>query len=142
MTGALILLLAIGTIFGVTRSGDAKPILQLGKKTEQAAQAYNEDVRIYSGLERLRIPLSNQSTLILSIAFPYYHNDTAFTEELAAKTDDLKIIASTYFSSLPAVNIDQIDEEKAKSEILSLYNNALRLGRIEALYFSDMMLLD
>ncbi|MCL2271665.1 MAG: hypothetical protein FWC19_02530 [Treponema sp.] len=144
ITGALILLLVIGTIFGIARSDDAKPLLQLGKTSDtgQTVQAYNEDIRVFSGLGRLRIPLSNQSTLILSIAFPYYHNDTAFTEELAAKTDDLKSIASNYFSSLPAVRVNQIDEEKAKSEILLLYNNALRLGNIEALYFSDMMILD
>jgi flagellar basal body-associated protein FliL len=143
VAGALIGLLVIGTIFGIARSDDAKPIMQLGKQTGAgSAQTYNEDIRVFSGLGRLRIPLSNSSTLVLSIAFPYRHNDIAFTEELAVKIDEFKAIAMDYFSSLPADRVNKIDEEAAKAEILRRYNEILRLGRIETLYFSDMMVLE
>ena len=143
LAGALIGLLLIGTIFGIARSGDAKPILHLGKQTGAgSAQTYNDDIRVFSGLGRLRIPLSNSSTLVLSIAFPYRHNDTAFTEELAVKIGEFKEIALDYFSSLPADRAAKIDEEAAKTEILRRYNEILRLGRIENLYFSDMMVLE
>jgi flagellar basal body-associated protein FliL len=143
LAGALIGLLTIGTIFGIVRSDDAKPILHLGKQTGTGAtQTYNEDIRVFSGLGRLRIPLSNSSTLILSIAFPYHHNDVAFTEELAVKINEFKVIAADYFSSLPVDRAIKIDEETAKTEILKHYNEILRLGRIETLYFSDMMVLE
>jgi len=143
IAGALICTLVIGTIFGAVRPPNAKPILRLGKPAEKAVQPpLTDDIRVYSGLGRLRIPLSNSSVLILSIAFPYLHSDTAFTEELAAKNGDFKTIAADYFSSLEADKIIQIDEDAAKTEILKRYNDNLRLGSIETLYFSDMMILD
>jgi flagellar basal body-associated protein FliL len=142
LAGALIGLLVIGTIFGIARSDDAKPIVHLGKQTGTGtSQTYNDDIRVFSGLGRLRIPLFNSSTLVLSIAFPYHHNDIAFTEELAVKINEFKAIATDYFSSFPPDIASQIDEETAKTEIIRRYNEILRLGRIEALYFSDMMVL-
>jgi len=143
IAGALIFILITGTIFGAVRSPDARPILRLGKPVEnRIEQPLTDDIRVYSGLGRLRIPLSNSSVLILSIAFPYLHSDTAFTEELASKNGDFKTIAIDYFSSLEADKIIQIDEDAAKTEILKRYNENLRLGSIETLYFSDMMILD
>jgi len=144
LAGALIALLLIGTIFALVRSPVAGPILKLGKaETVTATQiAENDDIRVFSGLGRLRIPLTSSSILILSIAFPYLADDIAFTEELSAKIGDFRRIATDYFSSLPADKTIQIDEETAKTEILSLYNANLRLGHIETLYFSDMMIID
>jgi len=142
LAGALIFLLLTGTIFGLVRSRDAGPLLRFGNSARTAQIAGNEDIRVFSGLGRLRIPLVNSSTLLLSIAFPYAANDIAFTEELAVKINDLRTIAAEYFSALPEEAIVQIDEETAKQEILRRYNNNLRLGRINALYFSDMMVID
>ncbi|MDR2596697.1 MAG: flagellar basal body protein FliL [Treponema sp.] len=144
LAGAMVVLLLTGTVFALVRSPAAGPILKLGKPqaVTTARTTENDDIRVFSGLGRLRIPLANSSTLILSIAFPYLANDIQFTEELAAKIDDFRIIAADYFSSLPAEKTIKIDEETAKTEILSLYNANLRLGRIETLYFSDMMIID
>jgi flagellar basal body-associated protein FliL len=152
IAAAMIVLLIIGTIYGIARSSD-EPVIRFGRTTgaEQAARMPSgtngamqgiADIRVFSGLGRLRIPLSNSSIMILSVAFPYYANDLAFTEELAAKIDEFRSIASDYFSSLPAEKLADIDEEAAKNEILRQYNAILRLGRIEALYFSDMIILD
>jgi len=144
VAGALVAVLLIGTIFALFRPKDAGPLFRLGAgRTEQSRVTAdgNGDIRVFSGLGRLRVPLANSSTLILAIAFPYSASDTAFTEELAAKIGDLRAIASGYFSSLPEETI-QIDEEAAKQEILKRFNAALRLGRIEALYFSDLMVID
>ena len=79
--------------------------------------------------------------MILSIAFPYSANDFAFTEELAVKINEFRAIASGYFSSLSAENLNQINEEAAKQEILRRFNASLRLGRITDLYFSEMMVI-
>jgi flagellar basal body-associated protein FliL len=147
IAAAIILLLITGTIFGLARSSK-EPVLRLGRDRQaQTVRVQNEDqlnmadTRVFSGLGRLRIPLSNSSILILSIAFPYSASDVAFTEELASKINDLRGIASDYFSSLPAEKLTFINEEEAKTEILKRYNENLRLGRIEALYFNDMITL-
>jgi flagellar basal body-associated protein FliL len=144
LAGVLVLLLIIGTIIGVARSSGAKPLFRLGKTGAPSARtaASDDDIRVFSGLGRLRIPLSNSSTLILSIAFPYPAHDTAFTEELAAKTGEFRSLATGYFSALGAGKIVNLDEEAAKQEILTRYNAVLRLGRISTLYFSDMMVID
>jgi flagellar basal body-associated protein FliL len=141
IAGALIVLLLIGTIIGLIRSRNAEPVLVIGGSSRTEA-AKDDDIRVYSGLERLRIPLSNSSTLLLSVAFPYSANDVPFTEELAAKIDDFKAIIMEYFSSLSAENANQINEEAVKQEILRRFNANLRLGRIDTLYFSDMNILE
>jgi len=146
LAGALAAVLAIGTIYAFARPSNSQPLFRLGKPAETASAsalpAYNDNTRVFSGLGRLRIPLSNSSTLILSIAFPYPAQDSAFTEELAAKIGDFRTLASGYFSALPAEELIVLDEETAKTEILRRYNSGLRLGRIESLYFSDLMIID
>jgi flagellar basal body-associated protein FliL len=47
-----------------------------------------------------------------------------------------------YFGSLDGGSLERIDEEAAKAEILRRCNALLRLGKIEALYFYDLMLID
>jgi len=146
--GVLILLLGIGTIFGLVRTGN-EPVLTLGGTEQPPSRASfrsslnsQEDIRVFSGLGRLRVPLVNSSTLLVTIAFPYDASDVAFTEELAAKIGEFRLIATSYFSALPIESVEQVDDEAAKREILRLFNSSLRLGRIEALYFTDLMVLD
>lgn len=140
VAAALALIILIGTIFAFSRSGDSPPETYLPENT--AINLSGGDTKVFSGLGRLRIPLSNSSVMILSIAFPYLAADTAFTEELAAKIGDFRTIAADYFSALPPEKIINIDEDAAKKEILRRYNADLRLGKINALYFSDMMIID
>ena len=144
LAGVMILMLIIGTIIGVFRPSGAQPLFKLGKSggTTEETAAPGEDIRVYSGLKRLRIPLSNSSTLILSISFPYPAHDTAFSEELSAKIDEFRSLAADYFSALPVEKTANLNEEAAKQEILSRYNAILRLGKIRAIYFNDMMVID
>jgi flagellar basal body-associated protein FliL len=141
---ALAGLLIAGTIYAFARSPGAGPLFRLGKAggTVSGTEAAGDGVHIFAGIGRLRIPLANSSTLILSIAFPYPPDDQSFTEELAAKIGEFRSIASEYFSSLPAEKLVNLDEGAAKAEILRRYNTSLRLGRIEALYFSDLVILE
>ena len=144
MSAAIIIMLLIGTIYGFARSPDAKPLFTASnlRQTQSSGSAQGDDIRIFAGLGRLRIPLSNSTTLLLTITFPYTANDIPFTEELAAKLGDLKAIAAGYFSALTESEIIQIDEDAAKQEILKRFNSNLRLGKITALYFSDMLVID
>jgi flagellar basal body-associated protein FliL len=140
----LVLIIITGTIYGFTRSQDASPLFRIGKsgEPEQTDSTFYDNIQIFTGIGRLRIPLTNSSTMVLSISFPYFTNDYAFTEELAAKIADFRTIAINYFSSVPAEELTPLNEEIAKTEILRAYNTALRLGRIEALYFHDMIIIE
>lgn len=144
LAGVLVLLLVIGTIIGVARSSNARPFFRLGKSTEtpEETAAPDEDIRVFSGLRRLRIPLSNSSILVLSISFPYPAHDAAFSEELAAKIGEFRDLAAEYFTALPADKTANLNEDAAKKEILARYNAILRLGKIRAIYFNDMMVID
>ena len=145
VAGLLLLLLVWGTIYAFIRSPGTGPLFRLGKPVEAAVRetaAQTGETRVFSGLGRLRIPLVNSSTLILTIAFPYSADDAAFAEELAAKIGDFRAIASGYFSALPEERVIQFDEETAKQELLRRLNEDLRLGRISELYFSDFMIID
>jgi flagellar basal body-associated protein FliL len=139
-------LIIAGTVSAFARSSGSGPLFRIGNSVSggeaRGSTTENGGVNVFSGIGRLRIPLAGSSTLILSIAFPYPSGDQAFTEELAAKIGDFRTMASDYFSSLPAENLIYLDEEAAKTEILRRYNASLRLGKIEALYFNDLMIID
>ena len=142
----LAVLIIAGTIYAFARPSGSGPLFRMGSTasggTAQNSAATNGDVSIFTGIGRLRIPLAGSSTLILSIAFPYPPADQAFTEELAVKIGDFRAMANNYFSSLPAEKLVNLDEEAAKTEILRQYNASLRLGKIQALYFNDLMFIE
>jgi len=144
LSAAMVFLLLIGTIYAFARAPDAQPLFAAGSpRPSRASNAkQGDDIRVFAGLGRLRILLSNSTTLLLTITFPYAANDIPFTEELAAKLGDLKATATRYFSELAEAEIIQIDEDAAKQEILKRFNSSLRLGRITTLYFSDMLVID
>jgi flagellar basal body-associated protein FliL len=141
----IILILAgiiiLGSIYAAVRPSYSKPLFRLGPATQQEQEPpLSGNINIFTGIGRLRIPLSGASTLILSIVFPYPADDRAFFEELTAKTENFRTIASEYFTSLSAQR-GGIDEDAAKAEILRRYNLILRLGKIQALYFNDLHVL-
>ena len=145
IAGLLLFLLVLGTIYAFIRTPGTGPLFRLGRPVEtqiRGTAAQTGETRVFSGLGRLRIPLVNSSTLILTIAFPYSADDAAFAEELAAKIGDFRAIATGYFSALPEERVIQFDEDAAKQELLRRLNEDLRLGRISELYFSDFMIID
>ena len=147
IAGVLILLLITGTIIGLSRKGN-DPVITFGNSGQTASGInrnignQNTDIRMFTEIGRLRVPLADSSLLIISIVFPYFANDIAFAEELTAKVNDLRTIAGGYFSSLPAEALIHIDEVSAKREILRSFNANLRLGRIDVLYFNDLLVFD
>ncbi|MCL1837213.1 MAG: flagellar basal body protein FliL [Treponema sp.] len=153
---AVVLALAVGTIIGLSRPSDAEPLLRFGSNREKRDASpgraapntrpgpAGEATSVFSGLGTFRIPVAGESsaTLVLSVSFPYPANDRPFTEELASRIGDFRTIATYYFTSLPAEKLVILDEDAAKTEILRQYNALLRLGKIETLYFSDLMIVE
>jgi flagellar basal body-associated protein FliL len=97
---------------------------------------------MFTGIGRMRIAAGPGATVILSIVFPYPPDDRPFTEELASKVPLFRQIARDYFGALSLDELDSLDEQKAKDEILRGFNSELRLGRIELLYFNDLLILE
>jgi len=140
IAGALAIILIIGTIFAFACK--AGPVVRFNEPVQERTLEQSGDVRVFSGMGQLRIPLVNSSVMLLSISFPYPADDITFSEELAARINDFRQIAIDYFSSLPENEIIQINEDEAKREILRRYNNSLSLGRIETLYFTGLNIID
>ncbi|MDR0731853.1 MAG: hypothetical protein LBF63_09300 [Treponema sp.] len=97
---------------------------------------------MFTGIGRMRIAAGRRATVVLSIVFPYPPADRPFTEELAAKVPVFRQIARDYFGALSQDELDLLDEQKAKAEILRSFNNELLLGQIESLLFNDLLILE
>jgi len=149
LTLVLVGILITGSLYALVRPSGSAPLFYLGRQDNaQGVQRSGftdwTDVNIFSGIGRLRIPLAGQppATVVLSLSFPYPANDTFFAEELATRIGEFRSIAVGYFSALDRDAVASLDENRAKNEILALYNAMLHLGRIEELYFTDLIILD
>jgi flagellar basal body-associated protein FliL len=102
------------------------------------------EANIFTGLGRLRCPTAgaNPGMVILQAAFPYYPGDRAFSEELVSRIRELRNISTAYFAALTPEELGRKSEADVKAELLAAYNGILRLGRIEALYFNEYMLIE
>jgi len=146
----LIALLIAGSLYAFLRSRDSGPLFHIGGTGRGGQAAALEGIpdsgiayNIFSGIGTLRIQNTDrQSVIIISISFPYKAEDRPFTEELASNLGEFRSIATNYFANLPTDKLEKLDEEQAKTDILKQYNALLRLGRIDTLYFGDLMLLD
>ena len=147
----MVTLLIVGSLYAFIRSRDSGPLFRIGggrdSGTGRAGQgalkesegAYN----IFSGIGTIRIQNADKTAvIIISISFPYKADDRLFTEELASNLGEFRSIASNYFASLPRDKLARLDEEQVKADILKQYNALLRLGRIETLFFSDLMIVE
>jgi len=163
----LVVLLIAGSLYAFLRSKDSGPLIRIGGGRDsvglvgQGGGAVREGesaYSVFSGIGTLRIQNAGDpqasasntasgmapetSVIIISINFPYKAEDRLFTEELASNIGEFRSIATNYFAALPRDKLDRLDEDQAKADILRQYNALLRLGRIETLYFSDLMIVE
>ncbi|MDR1302293.1 MAG: flagellar basal body-associated FliL family protein [Treponema sp.] len=151
----VLVLLLILVLAGVTayafllRTPGARPLYTLPTRlipafSSKAPQGQSPADGIFTGIGRFRVVTADAPpmTIVISIAFPYNSADRAFTEELDAKIQDFRNIASAYFSAHTAVELRQANESLIKAEIVRRYNGILHLGQIEVLYFNDFMIIE
>jgi flagellar basal body-associated protein FliL len=154
----LVAMLIAGSLYALIRSRDSGPLFRIGGgvKDEGTGRAGQDagirdggsPYNIFSGIGTIRIQNTGKqadkqaAVIIVTISFPYKADDRPFTEELASHVGEFRSIATNYFANLPADNLAKLDEEQAKAGILMRYNALLRLGKIEALYFSDLMIME
>jgi flagellar basal body-associated protein FliL len=141
---ALVLVILGGTLYALFSR--PAPVPQAAPPApspeDPGASSPETESRIFTGLGRLRISTAGSGMVILSVTFPYYPGDRPFAEELASQVRPLREITTAYFTSLSPDELRLKDEALIKEELLDRYNAALRLGRIEVLYFNDYMVLD
>jgi len=155
----IVALLIAGSLYALFRSRDSGPLFRIGGTGQSGGAVRNDNAvvidgagvnNVFSGIGTLRIQNTDKSrsassepaVIIISISFPYKADDRPFTEELASNLGKFRSIATNYFANLPRDSLPRLDEEQAKAEILRQYNALLRLGRIETLYFGDLMVMD
>jgi len=147
----LVALLIAGSLYAFIRSRDSGPLFRIGGAgmglKGQAGGVIDNPYNIFSGIGTMRIqntgtPSEKAAVVIISISFPYKADDRPFTEELASHIGDFRSIATNYFATLDRDKLVKLDEGQAKSDILRQYNALLRLGKIETLYFGDLMIVE
>ncbi|MDR2471879.1 MAG: flagellar basal body protein FliL [Treponema sp.] len=133
---ALGIILIAGTVYGLVRGrAGASPVFS------EAPPAGEDGESIFSGMGTLRIPTADPEpeTLLVSIAFPYDKNDRPFSEELASRLSFFKTAAAEYLGAFSAEELTALDMDTVKTELLTRYNAALRLGQIRELYILEYM---
>jgi flagellar basal body-associated protein FliL len=142
----LLALILGGTLYAlVFKGGRQDPAPRDGPGTASAGtEAAGPGTAIFTGLGRLRFPAAGPGggIIVLSAAFPYDPADRPFSEELASRVRILREITAGYLGSLGPEELNTAGETLLKQELLSRYNAALRLGRIDTLYFYDFMIIE
>jgi flagellar basal body-associated protein FliL len=143
VAAVLALLIGAGTLYVLVVnpgafSGASSRTPPAGEETWSGAS----DSAMFTFIGRMRIRAGAGAAVVLSIVFPYPPADRPFTEELSAKVPRFRQIAQDYFESLSQAELDSLDEQKAKAEILRGFNDELRLGQIESILFNDLLILE
>ena len=97
----------------------------------------------FTGIGRIRVSSADPQPgmVILFVSFIYYPDDKVFSEELVSKIRDFREIIIGYIGSFTVEDLQNQEEENIKHELLRRFNAVLRLGQIEALFFSDFMII-
>jgi flagellar basal body-associated protein FliL len=147
----LVAVIAAGTVLALARrapvagAAEARTADQGGPEGLEARRTGTDRRSAYfTGVGRIRAATTDArpATVIVSIAFPYDKTDVPFSEELAAKTREFRQVAAELFSSYPGDRLRKTSEAELKAELLRRYNALLRLGKIEAIYFNDYLIVD
>ena len=102
----------------------------------------NEKGQTFTGIGRIRISTADPQPgmVILFVSFVYHPDDKDFSEELALRIKDFRHIIVDYIGSFSISELQKLNEEILKTELLYRFNAVLRLGQIETLIFSDFMI--
>ncbi len=142
----LLSLILFGTIF-VFVSGNAIPAHNLRKietTTDTLEELHTRDTAYYSQLGTLRCKTKDQNpiALVVNISFEYPTNDIPFYEEIFRKNKKLTIVIIDYFESYTKAELLEKGETKIKSDITTIINSELVLGKIERIYLTEYIFLE
>jgi len=147
---AVLLLLVVGfallTVFTISRKEvqGKTPAPPAAGAAEAAEAAEAKGQSFFTGIGRIRAATDDPvpATVIVSIAFPYDASDSAFSEELAARTRAFRELSADLFSSYSKGELDSLGEARIKAELIRRFNAILRLGSIGEIYFNDYIVIE
>lgn len=129
--------------FGKTyRYKDPSGINELSKKESKDLKEYKEFGSLRAVTKPESDELSRGATLVVTPWFAYKNADSAFYEELSNKKKNISSIILSYFAENTRNELYSKGEKKVKAEIMSLINEQLVLGKIDAVYFDEYIFLD
>lgn len=148
----LVLVIALGTVTALAAKNSAPGAAEANAASESTGEnvprrtgaGLPRPQAYFTGVGRIRAATADPkpATVIVSIAFPYDKSDSAFAEELAARTREFRELAVELFSSYTGAQLRKLGETELKTELLSRYNALLRLGKIATVYFNDYLVVD
>ena len=108
-----------------------------------AVQNNHAGGQTFTGIGQIRVSTADPQpgVVILFVSFVYNPEDRAFSEELALRVRNFREIIVDYIGSFSTTELQSLNEESLKSELLRRFNAILRLGQLETIYFSDFMIL-
>ena len=116
-------------------------------KQTKATVQYGQDLgqgQTFTGIGLLRVSTVDPQpgTVIIFALFNYDPEDKAFSEELALRVRDFREILTGYIGSFSIYDLQSQGEDRLKTEILHRFNEILKLGKINTLYFSEFMIVE
>ena len=141
-------LIIIFIIFGIIFIGGTiqRLFFHTGVPNSSPTNTYQEAEggQIFTGIGPNRVSTADfqPGMVIIYVTFMYYPEDRAFSEELVLRVTEFRQIIRDYFGSFPVSELKILSEDKIKAELLNQFNAILRLGQIEALYFSDFLVVE
>ena len=152
----LALVILAGTLYALFRDsgnpvqeGPAPELLARGGAAAEDPGPGEPESAMFTGIGRLRIAAASsgadsapRAVTVLSVVFPYPPGDRAFTEELAGKVPLFRRVIRDYFGAFSRDELNSLDEQRAKDELLRRFNAELQLGKIELLLFNELMILE
>ncbi len=143
--GATFFALASGKTGQKTASPDNKPG-SLAPESPTLSQNVNGGYTeaSFTGIGRLRIANASipPATIIITIVFPYNREDRPFFEELVAKTDYFRTVIKDLFSNTSTESLQGGDVTLIKDRLVTQFNDELRLGQIETIYFEEYLIIE
>lgn len=135
----LSLLIISGTIYGMFFY-----IIPADDKSDSVSHNVGEQGKgqTFTAIGKIRVSTANPQPgmVVLFVSFIYYPDDKAFSEELVLRINDFRDVIRAYIGSFSITELQKMDEEMIKTELLRRFNVILRLGQIETLYFNDFMI--
>jgi flagellar basal body-associated protein FliL len=148
----LLAVIVLGTVWAlIAKPGTALVPMFKAKLPDDADPVSQPEQRVFTGIGRLRVPLAasagkntahGNAAAVITIVFPYDATGKDFLEELSMNVGKFRAIAADYLKSLPADSPLLKDEQTLKHDLLSRYNKLLHLGKIEALYFPEFIIIN
>lgn len=102
------------------------------------------DYSLFSDFGRLRTyTCDNPQIPVVILPFLSYQTENTFLyEELCQKQRKIKSIILQYFTQKTQEELFSLGEETVKTQILTLINNEVSMGKIESIFFEEYIFLE